>query len=209
MSAIADSRRGAEEVSSGLANKRPKELVLPDKAMVRTISGEVRHRLMSGDAEGLEATPAPTPNAALCTPANVARTTWRSTVCPHPPAKRVVHRTLSGNVITPSSTPCSLPTPANLWPSPCGTPVSYPSTNSLMFARSRLSSKDRADEFDGVQQPSWAGLEGFELEAPAMSLVMEESALSGATASTWTPDQSIDDLDTSSLVVEQEVSDRR
>eukprot|EP00971_Amphidinium_carterae_P075192 1486233-Amphidinium_carterae.3 len=40
-----------------------------------------------------------------------------------------------------------------------------------------------------MDQPSWAGLEGFELEAPAMSLVMEESALSGQTCPQRLPPQ--------------------
>jgi len=78
----------------------------------------------------------------VCTPQNVATTTWRTQTCPHAPARRQAQQyglsrsssnssNLSmgsvkmGRQLTPSATPSGMVAPANLWPSNVSTPVNF------------------------------------------------------------------------------------
>jgi len=72
--------------------------------------------------------PAPSPNSRPpCTPAKAASTQWRRQACPYPPTRKAARKMTSSNsaLSTPMAVagPAGLLTPANLWPSPGGTPV--------------------------------------------------------------------------------------
>lgn len=69
------------------------------------------------------------------TPVNAATTTWRTQLCPNPPVKRVGLQKSMSIDSTPASTPKSLPTPANLWPSPGVSPMltgAWPTTPGVL-----------------------------------------------------------------------------
>jgi len=72
--------------------------------------------------------PAPSPTSKpLCTPMNVATSTWRTNVCPFAPERRTGRPAVSLDPSpTASSSEGGMVTPANFWPdqSPAGTPMS-------------------------------------------------------------------------------------
>mmetsp|Transcript_17384 Transcript_17384/g.32736 ORF Transcript_17384/g.32736 Transcript_17384/m.32736 type:complete len:245 (-) Transcript_17384:211-945(-) len=75
--------------------------------------------------------PMPSPmSRPLFTPSNAATTHWRTVVCPHPPVKTLKRRPASLTALgAAEDTPPSsggLMTPANLWPTPRGTPAGTP-----------------------------------------------------------------------------------
>lgn len=78
------------------------------------------------------ATPTPSPMA-IATPQNVATTHWRTVVCPHPPMKHHFYRKQNNEMSDDSSSNGGLVTPANLWPSPCGTPMGTPTAATSAF----------------------------------------------------------------------------
>jgi hypothetical protein len=62
----------------------------------------------------------------MCTPSNAASTQWRTVTCPRPPSKNYFKEddgSSSGGLVT----------PANLWPSPNGTPLGTPTTAAIGF----------------------------------------------------------------------------
>eukprot|EP00928_Gymnodinium_smaydae_P097711 TRINITY_DN8918_c0_g1_i3.p1 TRINITY_DN8918_c0_g1~~TRINITY_DN8918_c0_g1_i3.p1 ORF type:complete len:353 (+),score=40.72 TRINITY_DN8918_c0_g1_i3:126-1061(+) len=77
----------------------------------------------------------PSPAESMYTPANIASTAWRTKLCPMAPQH---HRPRPHAVSTSSS--LSLPTPVNVWPSPCasasplanGTPTSMGNRSPMM-----------------------------------------------------------------------------
>jgi len=66
-----------------------------------------------------------TPGIPICTPSNAASTQWRTVTCPRPPSKNYFKEDdgSSGGLVT----------PANLWPSPNGTPLGTPTTAAIGF----------------------------------------------------------------------------
>lgn len=60
------------------------------------------------------------------TPQNAASTQWRTVVCPHPPMKHCFRRPSTIDTMDTDSSSGGLCTPANLWPTPNGTPMGTP-----------------------------------------------------------------------------------
>jgi len=75
-----------------------------------------------GEGVGREVQPStPSSVQSLCTPQNVATTTWRTAVCPKPPEK--TRRAPTSRSPTTSSS--GLRTPVTLWPTPHGSPMGF------------------------------------------------------------------------------------
>jgi len=66
-----------------------------------------------------------TPGIPICTPSNAASTQWRTVTCPRPPSKSYFKED--------DASSSGLVTPANLWPSPNGTPLGTPTTAAIGF----------------------------------------------------------------------------
>lgn len=71
------------------------------------------------------ATPSPMSRPVI-TPQNAASTHWRTVVCPKPPMKHCFRRPSIDVMADDSSSSGGLCTPANLWPTPHGTPMGTP-----------------------------------------------------------------------------------
>jgi len=118
-----------------------------------------------------------------CTPAEAASTQWRRRVCPYPPSRKAARKMTSSSSVssTPMAmvAPAGLLTPANLWPSPGGTPVCGSQGLPLLGAPLRMASPTSFPSQSQSMSSAGGGASPFSVDATPIPYQSGQTDLTG------------------------------